>query len=284
MPNLYDNDGFIDNVTRWNNTQNVVKVSDFRSNDNIQLELGKNFSKINDIDGKQYFYINKRGKDIGKRNIKKIFLEDFCKKLFAFKKGPIDCYKGIKHLFDDKVDGGYFLLFGDKEEEQIYETLTESKFNEYASIYFLCETTENYFKEIKSEREEIAQGILENDDKPNVVKSALKSKYHIYYLVGIFFKEFARKENITLEEFLINNKFYKPKVWRKKESYGVLIKGIINVCCDVWVQQYTDCYDRSINHRNWLRIEENILQMKAIIQNSRISDIVRLYAEYKQIS
>ena len=114
MPNLFKNDGFIDNITRFNNTQNVVKISDFRSNDKVQNSIANYFEKISDIDGKKYFYKNKRGKD-NPRNTKIIQLDDFCRKLFAFLKGPVDCFGGQKHVYDTSEEGGYFFLFGDLE-------------------------------------------------------------------------------------------------------------------------------------------------------------------------
>ncbi len=55
-------DEFLDKVTRYNNTQNAVKVSDFRSNDAIQRALAKKSAKIY-RGGKQYWYKNKRSGD-----------------------------------------------------------------------------------------------------------------------------------------------------------------------------------------------------------------------------
>ena len=51
---------FLDSVTKYNNTQNAIKISDFRSNDKIQHDIRAKFSELPSLNGKKFSYKNKR--------------------------------------------------------------------------------------------------------------------------------------------------------------------------------------------------------------------------------
>ena len=46
IPNHKERSAFLKEIVRFNNTQNEIKSSDFRSNDPIQQSLKENFSKL----------------------------------------------------------------------------------------------------------------------------------------------------------------------------------------------------------------------------------------------
>lgn len=279
MPNLYRNDGFIDSVTRYNNTQNAVKISDFRSNDSVQVSLSNYFDNISDIDGKTYFYKNKRGRD-APRNRKTVLLDDFCRHIFAFLKGPVDCFGGQKHIYDTSEAGGYYFLFGDPETRQISDSLNEKRFNYYSAIYFICETAIEIFKAEKEERIKREREINSDDDKPLISESAFKIKYHLYYIVGLFFHEFARMRNCETSELLSSYSFHKPKVWRKKKHIKEGLFGdLVGIACDVWFAQYKSSYDTGINHRNWLKTPAHLNSIKEDLLFSRVRDIKKLFED-----
>ena len=50
---------FLDNIIRNNNTQNAIKISDFRSNDQVQISLKQHFAKVPALRGKSFTYRNK---------------------------------------------------------------------------------------------------------------------------------------------------------------------------------------------------------------------------------
>lgn len=88
---------FLDNVTRFNNTQNAVKISDFRSNDPVQQDIRAKFDKVAARKGKKFIYKNKRSAE-GQSKI--VFgMEEFAKTLYAFEYGPADAHGGTRHLF-----------------------------------------------------------------------------------------------------------------------------------------------------------------------------------------
>ncbi len=101
---------FVQDTTRFNNTQNSVRVADFRSNDPVQKDLASRFYSLY-RDGKRFAYKNKRSPS--RSGEIAISLEDFAKTLHAFSYGPDDVAGGTKYLFDTTKAGGYRKVFGD---------------------------------------------------------------------------------------------------------------------------------------------------------------------------
>ena len=125
---------FLDNITKYNNTQNSIRLSDFRSNDKVQYDIRNRFAQLPAVDGKKFVYKNKRSGELtGGRTIG---MEEFIKTIFSFRFGPDDIYGGTAFVFDATHDGGYTKLFGDNGE--ILPALDNSTFTEYAGIWFLC--------------------------------------------------------------------------------------------------------------------------------------------------
>jgi hypothetical protein len=45
---------FLYSITKFNNTQNAIKVADFRSNDKVQLDVAAKFEKLPARGGKKF--------------------------------------------------------------------------------------------------------------------------------------------------------------------------------------------------------------------------------------
>jgi hypothetical protein len=92
---------FLDSVTKYNNTQNAIKISDFRSNDKIQHDIRSKFSELPSLNGKKFSYKNKRSgsseRDGKKGTDISIGMEEFTKSLYAFLYGPDDglCLRSV---------------------------------------------------------------------------------------------------------------------------------------------------------------------------------------------
>lgn len=153
---------FLDNVIKYNNTQNAIKLSDFRSNDRVQYSLRKHFSELPARAGRKFLYKNKR---TGERdaNYVGIGMEEFIKAIHAFKFGPDDVYGGTQYLFDTGEHGGYWELFGDGSVE-----VTTDKFSEMAGIWFLCEYVSELWKQSRAQ----------------LPAEALERRWTIYFAVG----------------------------------------------------------------------------------------------------
>jgi hypothetical protein len=126
---------FLDNVTKFNNTQNSIKISDFRSNDRVQVSLREKFRELPALQGKKFVYLNKRTGETDKKSIV-IPMEEFTKTVHAFLFGPDDFSGGTNYLFDPNLGGGYQKIFGSELEQQT--GITVSRFQELAGAWFLC--------------------------------------------------------------------------------------------------------------------------------------------------
>jgi hypothetical protein len=135
IPGGYGSSGVMrESITQFNNTQNVIKVSDFRSNDPVQLSLKDQFGKLK-YDGKQVSYQPKRT-DRKIRNSEVVRFEEFAKTIFAFLVDPISFAGATSFLFDDQ-GGGYRSIFGDG--TKIWEKMPEDEFRLRASYLLVVQ-------------------------------------------------------------------------------------------------------------------------------------------------
>jgi hypothetical protein len=132
---------FVGEVTRYNNTQNAVKVADFRSNDEVQKDMARRFSNLN-LSGRKYEYKNKRSAK--KRNSISVTLEELTKAVFAFRFGPDDMWGGTSKLFDASATGFYTKVF-----ERPDSPLTESEFNLIAGTFLACDYIKGLWEEYR---------------------------------------------------------------------------------------------------------------------------------------
>jgi len=95
-------------IIEFNNSQNVVKISDFRSNDEIQVSLERRLSEVHPK-GKlpKIVYIRKRG-TAAKGTGYNVRLEDFAKIRFAFLHEPTLIHASPKALWTPRDEGGQY--------------------------------------------------------------------------------------------------------------------------------------------------------------------------------
>jgi len=110
--------GFNADVIRFNNTQNIIKSSDFRSNDPIQLWLEKRFSehRPRGAQEKRIVYVRKRS---FKRapHADMLRLEDMARIRYTWLKEPTKATADPKSLWAFVADGGaYEIAFGVSDE------------------------------------------------------------------------------------------------------------------------------------------------------------------------
>jgi len=112
--------GFNQKIIKYNNTQNVIKVSDFKSNDHVQIHLENNLhNEASNWGIPQFYYQRKRSiqKPRGGRRIgRKINLETLARIIYAF---DFEDYKPLiisdqsKRLWTNENDQGlYEQVFG----------------------------------------------------------------------------------------------------------------------------------------------------------------------------
>ena len=106
--------GFNAEVIRFNNTQNIIKSSDFRSNDSIQLWLERKFQELRPTGamGRRIAYARKRSYR-RPQNAEVLRLEDLAKIRFTWLEEPTRAVADPKSLWAFQADGGvYETAFG----------------------------------------------------------------------------------------------------------------------------------------------------------------------------
>ena len=100
--------GFNQDIIQYNNTQNQIKVSDFRSNDQIQLFLEQAFAARKAMGPlPKLRYVRKRM--VGRRGGgKAVRLEDFAKVRYAFLHEPTLVHSAPKSLWSLRDSGGVY--------------------------------------------------------------------------------------------------------------------------------------------------------------------------------
>jgi len=263
-PKLFKETEFIEKITQFNNTQNAVKISDFRSNDGVQTSLASYFDTIT-FGGKKYHYKNKRTKEAPRNSIS-INLDDFCKAIHSFDKGPVDFFGGVKYLYETNPSGGYYCLFGDTESNQILNALSKDRLQIFAAKFFICETARIKFDEEKKNRISDEERNRNSDDNtPLISKRALEGRYLIFFTVGVIFREIAHIEKTELENLLLSHDFDNP-TWRNDSRKMELIETVVKLSCDILTQDYQHSIrNRDFVYRNWFREQDTLKRLKNMI-------------------
>jgi hypothetical protein len=147
--------GFNADIIRYNNTQNVVKASDFRSNDKIQywLEDKLKATRARGAIRSPLAYVRKRSFH-RTRAATAIKFEDFAKIRFAFLYEPTKCVGDPRSLWTLKEDGGsYESAFGVNGELVEFWSDSEVELALFSIIVFL-EVMQRTKALIKKDKEE----------------------------------------------------------------------------------------------------------------------------------
>jgi len=233
---------FVNEVTKYNNTQNAVKVADFRSNDEVQKDMARRFNNLN-LNGRKYEYKNKRsGK---KRNSIAVTLEELTKALFAFRFGPDDMWGGTGKLFDASATGLYTKVFDNPD-----SPLTESEFNLITGTFLACDHVKRLWEEHRKSLR----------SKQTTLHPALERKGLVYYAVGELERQSYAKQGWSLDQDL--SKLAKPNSWLSEANTApkqALFKAF-EISSKVLSQQYDakKKNDAAFKHRNWFRDQETI--------------------------
>ena len=265
--NVKSNAAFVDKITRFNNTQNAVQISDFRSNDPVQLGISKLFYEIA-FNGKTYYYQNKRSGESKRKNRTYVKLDDFCKTIYAFKFGPIDCFGGKQHLYDSKAEvGGYWKLFRDPDSNKLLDHMPPDLFEIYGGAFLISETCREFFKQEKARRVEGQNEVTDQNPSAttsvNVPERALQGLYLIVYTVSCVLAGVANELGMNQEEFIRSLKPLKPENWRNDKNIKEALENAVTHSCDLIINDYSAQYlQPKFVHRNYMRSQEALTRLK----------------------
>lgn len=239
---------FLADVTRFNNTQNSVKISDFRSNDPVQKDLARKFEAVV-RGGKTYWYKNKRSREARDRVIP-INLDELAKSVHAFRYGPDDMWGGTKYMFEVGPKGGYNKVFGEP-----ISHLTDDEFRVLAGTYFLCEEVRSLWEEEKKE----ARSRDEN------LHPALERRWMVYYTIGqlLLLSYKADEDGLNADMRKLSRPQWLDQGDNPAKACLIEMFGIAKV-------SLTQAYDASakaenFRHRNWFRTETTLADIKSAL-------------------
>ncbi|MGA2200819.1 MAG: AIPR family protein [Terriglobales bacterium] len=240
---------FLYSITKFNNTQNAIKVADFRSNDKVQLDVAAKFEKLPARGGKKFRYRNKRTGEREPNRIS-IAMEDFTKTAHSFLSGPDDVFGGSQYLFDTSKDGGYLKIYGNGTE--LLPALTETQFNRLVGIWFICE----YVKDIW-ERESGA-----------AASEALERRWMVFFAVGESMRQAYRHQGQDLGPAL--ERFSDPNWYIEPETHSY--KAVIRRHCKLAFTALKNAYgesskEKEFRHRNWFRNQLTLASVQKQLEN-----------------
>jgi hypothetical protein len=199
--------GFNADIIKYNNTQNVVKLSDFRSNDKIQIWLENKF-KQRETSAKllpKINYVRTRSSKRAPSGEKSLKLEDLAKIRYAYLQEPVLIHESPRDLWTrekDDANGKYHLAFG------LYEE-AEAKFVEVDSW------ADNFFYETLFSilaKQKIEESMRKHKEEKGQYPFPISLQYHALSLVGAWIR--ANISKILSFKELINNQNKFEDLWK----------------------------------------------------------------------
>ena len=271
VPKGYAEGGtFRNEMIRFNNTQNVIRVSDFRSNDPIQADLKRRFAGIH-RNGKVVDYIAKRT-DHTKPNSISVKLEEFCKVVYSFLGDPVSFSESTSFLFDDAPQAGYCTVFGDGRD--VWDVMPDDEFELRSAIWWLgSETGSRLSREKKEAAEKLSApgSYLNDDDRERVTleRSALERKWMVIYATRLVLE----RSHPDDYRRLLGKTFRGDWTW-DDEHFGKWLSNVYSKARASVVHVYQQASKTpGFTHRNWMRSKETPKDLKDLIMRGLLDPV-----------
>ncbi len=240
---------FLYSITKFNNTQNAIKVADFRSNDKVQIDIGAKFERMAARGGKKFRYRNKR---TGEREPNRISvgMEEFTKTVHSFLFGPDDVFGGSQYLFDTSKDGGYLKIYGSGNE--LLPALTEQQFHRLAGIWLICEYAREVWKR----------------DVEATPSEALERRWMVFFGIGESMRQAYR--SLAQDFDLGLGRFSNPGWFLEADSHTY--KAVVRRHCKLAFSALKNSYGEAsshaeFRHRNWFRSPLTLASIQKQVAN-----------------
>jgi len=250
IPEGYGQDGKLrEQITKSNNTQNVIKDADFRSNDAVQVHLKEQFSDIRRA-GKKVVYVAKRS-DEREKNVEVVKVKEFAKIVYAFLQDQISYSDSMSFLFDDSERGGYNKVFGDG--DVVWPKIPTDEFHLRAAIYWLGMS---FAQQLKKDRQETA----DVDER-----AALERKWAVIYAARV-----TLQLNFDDEDWKKQvKKLYKGDWQFGVEQYGKWVERLYGIAKTGVVMTYRNAResDPKFTQRGWTRSSETPIKIRNTLKD-----------------
>lgn len=226
------NSQFRDGIIVANNSQNIIKNSDFRSNDPIQNDLKNKFSE-NSRYGRKVVYISKRT-DQKPQRCEIIPMQDFAKTIYSFLFNPSDFDSNTNFLFDNSSSGGYVKIFGDGNSTSDF--FTAEQFRLRSVIWWLAKEFE---KERKSHRQQLTD---------NAAWKALERKWILFYTARL-----VLVRNLGDDYKSRLSRYYKGEWEMGKGKDGECFFELYKIVTQTVIYKYKEAAQREkFEYRSWI--------------------------------
>ena len=182
-------EGLTGNMIRYNNSQNVIRDADFKSNDPIQEELAARFIEQEilyhaDSSLHKVVYMPKRVQRSKEGEIH-VSMDSLAKSLYVFKKNtPAKINSLTKFLFEESDKDGYLSLFGDENQKRVEasnsEQVINDRFDEFAAVAIL-----NHF--LESKHQGLKKGTKPDEIQGMVVRTGRLFLWAFGYVIRKFY-------------------------------------------------------------------------------------------------
>jgi len=203
--------GINSQIIKFNNTQNVIKVSDFRSNDEIQKWLEQAFRTARNYPTfKAVSYLRKRGRHAGAA--KALKLEELAKLLYVYNFPPMRIYESPRDLWTLAGYGGvYEQIFG--MDGRRVDSWSEERFQEALLALAISQRVESLVAQEKREGRPFMHRL----------------RFHLLALMGIATRN--RLSGIATSALLKNaERFDEHWNWAWPEARRTLIQDFTTFC------------------------------------------------------
>jgi predicted DNA binding CopG/RHH family protein len=243
-------------IIMYNNSQTIIKASDFRSNDEIQMFLEqklRDYSYKASSPHKQLIYLPKRKKVSKRKEETYITMEMLTKILCAFNSSPTLIYENTKPLFDiDSLNGGkYWDIFGVDGEEVTFWPNDKIKETAAISILWLY-----VLEKLKSKEKQLRISKKENSTD---YLSCL-TKWHYLWAYAEIIRRLYPDDMPWIVNRLIDGKLFSKEnnfvdIWFEEIS-GKIMEGLDSeILLSKEAPGSEDNIPKGFNFRNWLRNE-----------------------------
>ena len=237
-------------ITRFNNTQNTIKLSDFRSNDPVQSALAEQF-KLVVRNGRKVAYLPKRTDKVP-ANHEVVRLEEFAKSVYAFLHGPTEFTASTSFLFDDGESGGYAAVFGDG--AHVWERMPEDEFEMRAAMYWIAQ---DFGAHLRITRENTAD---------SDARAALERKWLLIYAAACCFKySYQHDEWKRQLAKLYRGDWTVGGSDRKSQILASVFRASVAGVTTAYKNERNN--NKQFEHRRWIRSKETPARIRTVLND-----------------
>jgi AIPR protein len=246
-------------ITQFNNTQNPVKISDFRSNDRVQANVKKQFAAMH-RKGKKVVYVAKRTDRAG-ANTEVIKLEEYAKSVYTFLYDYVPFSGSTSFLFDDEATGGYNKVFGDG--KLVWDEMPENEFRLRAAISWIAQEVTTYLRNTRS-----------SEPDPDA-RAALERKWPLIFAVSVVARYCYGEQWTSQVERLYRGDWTMEETDKKGQVVLQLYSAARSGLIMAYKNAKTNAKENFV-HRNWMRGKDTPTEIRGVLESTLLPLIPKI--------